>query len=230
MKVYNKIINSISSPNIIKHVSKILNQVDGAVLDIGCGVPSIMQDLILNRSLVGVDVLDFSSLQKLDKNHHYISCNVIDYFDKPEDFLKMIEEKTGISQFNVVTAFNVIEHMERKDGKNLLDFMERITSRFCILETPCGFVPQGPEFGNEYQRHLSGWFVHDFEGRGYTVKGSLGTNLMRGYLGEPKIKLPGMRTLDNVLLARILNTQRKAKHAFNICAFKDKEGVPARYG
>ena len=107
--------------------------------------------------------------------------------------------------------------------------MEAISERFIILETPCGFVPQGPEFGNPYQRHLSGWFPHDFEARGYTVTGSLGTRLMRGYMGEPKLPIPGMRTFDNVILSRLLNTKTNPQRAFNICAFKDKLGVPARY-
>ena len=60
-------------------------------------------------------------------------------------------------------------------------------------------MPQGPEFGNEFQRHHSGWFIHEFEGRGYTVHGTTGTRYLRGYMAEPRWNFPGCLLLDEAL-------------------------------
>ena len=90
-------------------------------------------------------------------------------------------------------------------------------------------MPQGPEFGNEFQRHHSGWFIQEFEGRGYTVHGTTGTRHLRGYMAGPKYNFPGCLLCDE-LLTLLLRINRKPKHAFNLVAIKDVRGIPARYG
>jgi hypothetical protein len=94
---------------------------------------------------------------------------------------------------------------------------------------PHGFVEQGPEFGNEFQRHLSAWFIHDFEGLGYKVYGTTGTRYLRGYMAGPKYSFPGCIILDE-LLTLLLRINTHPRHAFNLVAIKDVRGVSARYG
>ena len=101
-------------------------------------------------------------------------------------------------------------------------------AKYILLETPHGFVPQGPEFGNEFQRHHSGWFINEFEGRGYTVHGTTGTRYLRGYMAGPRCNFPGCLLLDEALTL-LLRINRKPKHAFNLVAIKDVRGVPARH-
>ena len=84
------------------------------------------------------------------------------------------------------------------------------------------------EFGNEYQRHCSGWFIHEFEGHGYTVHGTTGTRYLRGYMAGPRYGFPGCLLLDEALTL-VLRINRKPKHAFNLLAVKDVRGVPARH-
>ena len=94
-------------------------------------------------------------------------------------------------------------------------------------ETPNGFIEQGAEFGNEYQRHLSGWFPHDFEGYGYTVYGTTGTKYLRGYMAGPKYNFRGAGICD-ILLTRVLRAHVRPKHAFNLVAIKDVRRLSAR--
>ena len=90
-------------------------------------------------------------------------------------------------------------------------------------------MEQGPEYGNEFQRHLSGWFTHDFEGLGYAVHGVLGTKVFRSYAGMLRYNFPGAASCD-VLLAGLLRIERNPHRAFSLLALKDVRGVPARLG
>jgi hypothetical protein len=121
----------------------------------------------------------------------------------------------------------VVENLPKRVGLELLERCEQLTSKFLMVETPNGFVEQGPEFGNEYERHLSGWFPHDFQGLGYQVYGTSGTRYLRGYASGLKWQIKGLASLD-VLLARLLRVDKHSKYAYNILAVKDVRGVPAR--
>ena len=133
----------------------------------------------------------------------------------------------GRGQFDLVTMYGVIEHLPKRQGFELLERCEAITKHFLLLETPNGFVPQGPEFGNEHQRHLSGWFGHDFVGLGYDVFGTTGCKYFHGYAGEFDPYFPGVVAVDAVL-AWLLRAKKCYRHAFNLVAIKDVNGVPAR--
>ena len=162
-------------------------------------------------------------------------------FDEPalNSFSKELsEERHNTSKFKItgevkipISPLSVIldEHLPKSKGYEILERCEQLTSKYIILETPNGFVEQGPEFGNEFQRHLSGWFIHDFEGRGYRVHGTLGTRYFRGYAGGAKYDFPGCILLDE-MLTLFLRVNRSPRHAFNLVAIKDVRGVPARLG
>ena len=128
-----------------------------------------------------------------------------------------------------LTLFDVIEHFPKRQGFELLERCERLTCKYIVVFTPNGFVEQGPEHGNEFQRHLSGWFIHDFEGLGYAVRGAIGAKVFRGYNGLVRYHFPGAAFCD-VLLAWLLRIERKPRRAFSLIAIKDVRGVPARLG
>lgn len=197
-------------------------------LDIGCGITSQLTRYRPRLTTTGLDVFTIDEACKGDAHDHYISADITKI--EVERVMEMLQARFGRPRVDIVTLFGVIEHFPRKIGLEILEKIEQLTDRFVFIETPNGFVPQGPEYGNPYQRHLSGWFPHDFEAFGYHVRGSLGTKYMRGYMGEPRVRFPGARLLDNVVLARLLMTNRFPQHAFSITAVKDLKGVPARYG
>ena len=70
-----------------------------------------------------------------------------------------------------VFAIDVIEHMDKNSGRELIAELERVTRSQIIIFTPLGFVPQhvSPDKkdrwglnGGEFQEHLSGWTPEDF--------------------------------------------------------------------
>ncbi|HAH99804.1 MAG TPA: hypothetical protein DCO70_10735 [Verrucomicrobiales bacterium] len=185
-------------------------------LDIGCGTRSHLSAFRPEVQTTGLDAhAESVNLARARGIHdHYIHANIL-----KDD----IEE-----QFDLVTLFGLIEHLNKTTGLELLDRVEKLSTKYILLETPHGFVEQGPEFGNEFQRHHSGWFIHEFEGRGYTVHGTTGTHYLRGYMAGPKYNFPGCLLLDEALTL-LLRINCKPKHAFNLIAMKDVRGVPARH-
>ena len=196
-------------------------------LDIGCGVTSLLTRFRPRMKTTGIDIFTIDAASRGSAHDHYISADITDI--RVERVMDEMQARFGRPRADVVTLFGVIEHFPRRTGLEMIEKIERLSERFVVIETPNGFLPQGPEFGNPYQRHLSGWFPHDFEGFGYRVHGSLGTKYLRGYMGEPRVRFPGVRLFDNVVLARLLMTHRFPQHAFSITAIKDLRGVPARY-
>jgi len=76
--------------------------------------------------------------------------------------------------FDVVMAFDFIEHLGVENGFELVYEMERITNQFAIVFTPNGFVWQPPTRSNPFQAHVSGWTPRMFRKLGWRTKGSRG--------------------------------------------------------
>jgi SAM-dependent methyltransferase len=195
-------------------------------IDIGCGSYSHLSAFRPKIQTVGIDAHSEAIEKARARNihDHYFTANVLK--EDPETILK---QTAHLGSFDVVSLYGVIEHLPKRLGFELLDRCEKLTSKYLILETPNGFVEQGPEFGNEFQRHLSGWFIHDFEGLGYKVYGTTGTRYLREYMAGPKYTFPGCILLDE-MLTLLLRINPNPRHAFNLVAIKDVRGVAARYG
>ena len=67
---------------------------------------------------------------------------------------------------------DVIEHLEKEEGFQLIQECERIARRQIILFTPLGFLPQKVREdkvdawglrGGSFQEHKSGWHISDFD-------------------------------------------------------------------
>ncbi len=185
-------------------------------LDIGCGSSSHLQAFRPHLETTGLDSFadSIDIAKKRDVHDHYIHADILkDEID---------------TRFDLVTLYGLIEHLTKTDGIRIIDRIEKLSRKYIIIETPNGFVPQGPEFGNEFQRHLSGWFIHEFESRGYTVHGTTGTRYLRGYMAGPKYNFPGCLFFDE-FLTLLLRINQNPKHAFNLVAIKDLRGIPAKF-
>jgi hypothetical protein len=196
-------------------------------LDIGSGESSHLSKFRPHIKTIGLDAHTIEIAKKNNQHDYYIMADIIEM--SVEHIQDKLYKIAGVDKVDLVTMYGVIEHFPKYDAWEILKKVEMVSKRFVLLETPNGFVPQGPEYGNPYQRHLSGWFPHDFSGLGYTVYGSYGTRYMRGYMGEPRIKFPGARLLDDIVLTRVLFCKKFPQHAFNITAIKDLKGVQAKY-
>jgi len=193
-------------------------------LDVGCGGASPLSQFRPRIKTVGLDAFPQAIEQAKANGAHdrYVVADVL-----TEDLDELVAEAG--KEFDLVTLFDVIEHQPKSRGYELLERCEELTAKYILLQTPNGFQPQGPEFGNQYHRHLSGWFQEDFEGRGYSVYGTTGTKFLRGYAAQPKVDFPGWANAD-IVLARLLRIHRRPRRAYNLVAIKDVRGVPARLG
>ena len=191
-------------------------------LDIGCGSLSKLNRFRPGIRTVGLDAFPEALAEARAHGQHD------DYMlaDIQKAGAEALLAQLGGRPFDLVTLFDIIEHLPKRQGFELLEKCERLTCKYIIVQTPNGFLEQGPEYGNELQRHLSGWFTHDFEGLGYTVHGA-GTKIMQGYAGTPRYNFPGAVKCDTVL-SWLLRVGENPRRSTSLIAIKDVRGVPAR--
>jgi len=215
-------------PSVDDYTRRIIEKGDCEVaVDIGCGVSSPLTKFRPRIRTIGLDAHTVDVARKNGVHDEYVVADIARM--SADEILTRVGEVAGTRKIDLITLYGVIEHLPKWEGWKLLEKCELLTSKYILLETPNGFVEQGPEFGNQYQRHLSGWFPSDFIGLGYEVHGTSGTRYVRGYMGEPRLRLPGLAAFDMLVLSRLLLSNRLPQHAFNIVAVKDLRGVPARY-
>jgi SAM-dependent methyltransferase len=131
-------------------------------LDVGCGVGSPLTSLRRTAGFrsCAVDAdqaaIDFSRARNFHDDYVHGS------------FLDVAFPK----RFDVVVMSHVIEHFNRDNGMKALRKAEKLANHLVYVETPFGFWEQIDSGGSPWQRHLSGWFPHDFQSRGYSVFGA----------------------------------------------------------
>lgn len=151
----------------------------GSVLDVGCGSNSPLAKVKKHFYSVGVDVhkpsIDESRKNKI--HDEYKVGNVLD-----------IDKLFKAKQFDAVIALDLIEHLPKQKGRELLNKMIKLAKKKIVLLTPNGFIQQIPYDGNEFQKHLSGWDVDDFTKMRFRVYGMRGLKCLRGEYATIKWK------------------------------------------
>jgi hypothetical protein len=143
-----------------------------SLLDIGCGFNPAMKKITsgMERS-VGLDafVPSIEKAKKINTHSEFIIEDVMTALEKFPD-----------KSFDVVTALDLIEHLEKEKGLWLKQQMERIARKKTIIFTPNGFVIQRPYDNNPWQEHKSGWEYDEMKNYGYTIYGFGGYKKLRG--------------------------------------------------
>ena len=99
--------------------------------------------------------------------------------------------------FNLVTAFDVIEHLPKHQGYHLLYELNRLSS-VSVIRCPNGFVWQPPFESNPFQAHVSGWTASELRRLGWKKQ-----------YGESGLKhLVGIGTLPNWLTSHSILRRR----------------------
>ena len=147
------------------------------VLDVGCGTNSPLKRLRPSLEyMVGVDAHIQSILASRSAAFHHAYCamNILD-----------LSSIIRPSSFDCVAAMDVIEHLTKEQGLQLLRSMEQAARKRVIVFTPNGFLPQSATPDNPYQLHVSGWTVEEMHSLGYRVFGVSGWRPLRGEYAEP---------------------------------------------
>jgi SAM-dependent methyltransferase len=131
------------------------------VLDVGCGQG--VHRLYRDYDTTGIDIYadDLLRARELGNYKHLISGD-IRALNFPE------------RSFDAVTAIEIIEHLKKDEGLELLDRIEKIARKTVVITTPWGDDLLPKNKWNPFLDHQSGWLPKEFEARGYVTYPFLG--------------------------------------------------------
>ncbi len=147
-----------------------------SVLDLGCGQHSPLQVCSVPYS-VGVELFEPSLQESRRKRIHteYMKADIRAVEFKPKSF-------------DAVIAVEVLEHLTREEGVELLGKMAEWARKKVVVTTPNGYIWQGTYDNNPLQEHRSGWSPRELRQFGFTVRGMAGWRGLRGYKGSIKFR------------------------------------------
>ncbi len=162
-------------PSWIKYLKRELSGYD-SVLDLGCGYNSPIQYCNIPFS-VGVELFEPYLQESKAKGIHgqYIKADIRKIAFKPKSF-------------DAVIAIELLEHLTKQEGNELLNKMEKWARKKVIITTPNGYLWQNGYDDNLLQQHKSGWSSVELKSLGFKVFGISGWKRLRGYKGSIKYK------------------------------------------
>lgn len=136
------------------------------ILDLGCGYnasPVSNQVLKISCSkLVSVDahppcIMHLTNSDAAAKDWDIQMSDIISYVENMQ------------TDFDCVLLLDVLEHLTKTDGQDLLANLKQHTKRI-VIWLPLGNCPQDPYDGNERQLHQSTWHENDLMALGFNVE------------------------------------------------------------
>lgn len=146
------------------------------VLDLGCGPNSLLGKTEVPFS-VGVELFEPYLKKTKEKEIHneYIKANIMDVeFDQ--------------DSFDAVICIDVLEHLTKKEGQELIKKMEKWAIKKMIIFTTNGFVTQNHVDDNPLQIHKSGWSYDELKALNFNIFGLAGWKFLVGSEAEFKYK------------------------------------------
>jgi 2-polyprenyl-3-methyl-5-hydroxy-6-metoxy-1,4-benzoquinol methylase len=143
-------------PDVIPHVLNAvmsLKPVPTRILDVGAGRGKwgILLDEYLHYWKGVIPEIDAVEAHEPYRSPAYGVYRKVWY----QDVMELLDV---VRIYDLIVMVDVIEHLSREDGLRLLMAAKRY-----VISTPNYWSPQGPEFGNEYERHVSQWKPEDFK-------------------------------------------------------------------
>lgn len=139
------------------------------ILDLGCGPASPVNIFVASASYTGVEAFGPYAEAARENLRRTPLVGAARIEESKFDQLKF-----AAGDFSHVVLLDVIEHLSRDAGLELLALCAEWATEKIIVSTPNGFVEQGTLDGNSLQEHLSGWTVDDLTGMGFDVVGLAG--------------------------------------------------------
>jgi predicted TPR repeat methyltransferase len=82
-----------------------------------------------------------------------------------EDMRSYLRRANGT--FDFVMLIDVLEHLPKSEGRQLLDRVKHLARHGVIVSTPITAYPQLAVWGNPHQRHKCVWTDEDMKGEGF---------------------------------------------------------------
>ena len=182
------------------------------VLELGAGKDSYVNFKCRDYKITALD-LHKASIEN-SKEHN----NFDDYIlGDAREIREIFEDRS----FDLVTAFDLIEHFEKNEGYQLLKDILKIAGERVIVFTPNGFVPQSATDDNPFQEHKSGWTYKEMKKSGFKVYGVNGFKKLRGMYAVPKIKPREFGNFVSNLSQILLNITGLKKYSYAILCVKE---------
>lgn len=138
------------------------------ILDLGCEDGRLLELLSDGRDwkITGVDLFQ-KNVKKASQRKIFVETIKGDVVKVAQSLIKKRKK------YDVVFCSQVIEHIDRKHGEELLRLVDKLAKEKVVMGTPRGFMEQPEAFlgDNPHQVHKSGWTEDDFRKRGYRVYG-----------------------------------------------------------
>ena len=162
-------------------------------MDLGCGYNSLIQICDVPFS-VGVELFEpyLEESRKKAIHHQYIKADI-----RKVEF----DSKT----FDAVIFLEVLEHLTKEEGYQLIKKAEKWARKQIILTTPNGYLNQDVYDGNHLQEHKSGWDVAELNNLGFKVYGINGWKKLRGERGVIKFRPPLLWRVISDLSQKVVN-------------------------
>lgn len=108
--------------------------------------------------------------------------------------------------YNFVLALDLIEHLSKEEGYQLLYEMDRISSFTTSLLTPNGFSWQPPSVNNKFNAHISKWTSSELKQLGWRKsQGQIGFKKFYGPYGLARYQGRIFLVLEVVAILKIIS-------------------------
>jgi hypothetical protein len=202
---------------LIKEIRRLENQSGQlSVLDLGAGSASYWNAVLSEfpNIVFKLDLMDAVSIKSTGTSLKNVHLSRIQG-EIPID-LASIPDNT----YNLVVAFDLIEHLPKDKGFILLYEVDRISAQTSVIFTPNGFVWQPPSVNNPFNAHISGWTPRELKKLGWKrIRGHTGFRGFQGPYGLSKNWVKGGILLELSSLLKIL-TWKFSVFAFAFTATK----------
>jgi hypothetical protein len=204
----------------IKDVSKLITNRNVKIIDLGAGSGWYWDEIDEKLNGYSVEVVLFdASVNQPIKVLDNIKINKI------RGLIPSELQELQTDEFDIVIAFDLIEHLSKEDGYRMLYEMDRLARHSSFIFTPNGFIWQPPSENNPFNAHISGWTPAELKYNGWRDQhGHTGYRRFRGPYGLPKnwIKNWVFQELD---AAAEIITSRFPRQSFAFSAIKRRKNL-----
>jgi len=176
------------------------------LLDLGCGHHSPIQRFNIPFT-VGIELFDRSLQESKRKGIHsqYVKADIRRLEFKPRSF-------------DAVIAIEILKHLTKQEGYELIDRMEKWARKKVVLTTPNDYFLQNDYYDNPLQEYRSVWSVKEIRKLEFKVFGLNGWKRLRGYKSQIKYEPVLLWRLISALTQKV--TYYCPKLAFELLAVK----------
>lgn len=191
------------------------------ILDLGAGSASYWESVLQQFPNLTFQ-LDLMDAAVIESSSSTLS-NVVQ--SRIQGIIPMDLTSIPDNAYELVVAFDLIEHLPKDLGYRLLYEVDRISSAASVIFTPNGFVWQPPSSNNVFNAHLSGWEPRELRNLGWgKIRGHTGFQGLHGPYGIHKDWVRSWPMLELGALLQIM-VWHVPKYAFAFSATKRRKNV-----